>query len=130
MSEEKSCLECKQHFPRTQMIRGSKNNPYGDKEIRGYLCQSCYRKRVERRSLILLGSAIISLFFGFLSLGIAVYTYWFVKSLLAEEFFRIIETFLLVGVVFLVIAAVMVYLRHRELLKMKKKFRSTQYASS
>ena len=87
MSEEKSCLECKQLFLRTEMIRGSINNPYGDKEIRGYFCESCYRKRVERRSVLLLGFAIISSFFGFLSFGIAAYTYLYVKGLLAEEFF-------------------------------------------
>ena len=106
------------------MIKSSQSNPYGDKEVYGYLCQRCYRKRVEKRSLILIGSAIFSTLIGIFFLCLVIYTQLFVKGLIAEQFFMTIETYTQLGAIFIIFALILVYIRHRERVKMRKKLRS------
>ena len=109
------------------MIKSSKTNMYGDKEIHGYICPSCYRKRVERRSFILLSGTFISGAIGLFFFGLVIYIYLFVKVLLEEDFFVSIETFTQLGIFFIFFALIMAYIRRRELTKMRKNLRSLRY---
>ena len=124
MSDEKECLECNLHFPTPNLIRGTKSNAYGDKVRYGYLCKNCYRKRVKKRSVILLGFSVGSLILAFISFGLSIYLYLFVTHLLADQFFSTIETFNTLGLIFIIFSLSMIYIRYRELNKMREKLRS------
>ena len=124
MSDEKGCLECNLHFPTSNLIRATKSNAYGDKVKYGYICKNCYRKRVKKRSLILLGFSVGSLVLAFFSFGLSIYLYLFVTDLLAEQFFSTIETFNQLGLIFIIFSIAMFSIRYRELNKMREKLRS------
>jgi len=81
MSREKTCLECGRIFTTDQMIRGKKTNDYGDKTVLGWLCRSCFNKRVARRTRILSFGAIF-----FASLGVILYVALFWFRLIAEGY--------------------------------------------
>ncbi|MHA1978527.1 MAG: hypothetical protein ACW98F_04360 [Candidatus Hodarchaeales archaeon] len=121
--QEKACIECKRLFSTSKMIGGTKTNAYGDKVTHGYFCKTCFRKRIQGKSKILLagsiGAGIISLFF----FGLTGYMYFFVKSLMKDAFITTVETFNLLGFLFLAFAAVMYYLRYKELTKMRNQIR-------
>jgi ABC-type microcin C transport system permease subunit YejE len=122
--KEKECLECKRPFPVSSMIRGSKTNPYGDKVSIGYLCRRCYKNRVERRSKILLFFTFFSGIIGVFFFGLIGYMYLFVKSLLADQFISTVNTFLLLGFLFILFSTFLFYLRYKELSRMRKQIRS------
>ncbi len=123
MSNEKVCLECNIRFPISNLIRGTRSNAYGDKVAYGYLCKNCYRKRVKKRSLILLGCSIGLLTLALISFGLSIFVYLFVTGLLAEQFFSTIETFIQLGLIFTLFSIIMLYIRYRELNKMREKIR-------
>jgi biotin transporter BioY len=106
------------------MIRGSKTNPYGDKEIYGYFCKTCYRKRVNKRSKLLLWGSIGLSGLGVFFLGLTVYMYIFIRSLLEDQFLSSVATFSQLGIVLIFFGLVMLYVRYRELKKMKKRLRN------
>jgi predicted permease len=109
------------------MIKGTKSNPYGDKTYSGHYCRNCYKKRVQRRSKILLGFSLGLIVLTIIFLGLSFYFYLFVTGLLAEQYFSTVELFFQMGVVFFVFALVMMYIRSREIMKMKKKIRLIKY---
>lgn len=127
LAQEKACLECKQSFPIVTMIKGTKSNPYGDKTYSGHFCRSCYKKRVQRRSKILLGFSLGLTLLAIISFGVSFYFFLFVTGLLAEQYFGTLELFFQIGVIFIVFALVMIYIRSRELNKMKEKIRTIKY---
>ena len=43
---------------------------------------------------------------------------------IAEQFFMTIETYTQLGAIFIIFALILVYIRHRERVKMRKKLRS------
>ena len=123
MSNEKACLECNLHFPTSSLIRGTKSNAYGDKVMYGYLCKNCNRKGVKKRSLILLGFSVGLLTLALISFGLSIFVYLFVTDLLAEQFFSTIETFIQLGLIFTLFSIIMLYIRYRELNKIREKIR-------
>lgn len=119
MNREKSCLECNKTFPQNLMIRSTKSNPYGDKVQEGHLCRTCFRKRIESRTKILL---IAAFGFGLLSLllFLTIPLYFLVAQVLIEENVRYVtETFLSSGLIMAIIAIIMILVRKRELNKME-----------
>ena len=124
MSDEKECLECNARFSISTLIRGTKANAYGDKIKYGYICKKCYRKRVTRRSSILLGFCVGLIIFTLISFSLSIYIYLFVTDLLAEEFFNTIETLNLLGLIFATFSIIIYYIRYRELNNMREKIRS------
>ena len=120
MVQEQSCLICDRMFPSNSMVRGIKTNSYGDKIQKGFLCSSCYRKRVEKRSLILLGAAIV---FVLMSVGLLLIIplFFLVTQLYDEQNFKfIIETFLFWGVLMALFGIFMFLIRRKELKRMEK----------
>jgi len=106
------------------MIKGTKSNSYGDKTILGFICRSCYRKRVRRRSKILLGFSIGLFLMSAISFVFSIFVYLFVTDLLEEQYFSTIEIFLQLGIIFTGFALLMFYIRYRELTKMREKIRT------
>ena len=123
MTQEKTCLICKNKYQQSSMIRGSKTNPYGDKETFGYLCTTCYRKRITRRSKLLLWGSIGLVGLGLFFLGLTIYMYMFVRTLLEEQFLVSVDTYTQLGVVLIVLGLIMLYVRYRELEKMRNTLR-------
>jgi len=107
MNQEKECLECKNPFPQNLMIRSTKTNPYGDKVQEGYLCRTCFRKRVENRTKILLAAAFS---FGLFSLVLVLIIplYLLITQLYIEDNFRyIIESYFSWAGLMAIIAVIM-----------------------
>jgi ABC-type bacteriocin/lantibiotic exporter with double-glycine peptidase domain len=109
------------------MIKGTKSNPYGDKTYSGHYCRNCYKNRVKRRSKILLGFSLGLLVLSIVSFGLSFFVNLFVTDLLEEQYFSILELFFQMGVIFIVFALVMTYIRSREIKKMKEKIRLIKY---
>ena len=124
MNQERLCLECDKSFPRNKMIKGTKTNSYGDQIQEGYLCQTCFRRRVENRSRIFL---LATAGFGILSLllFLTIPLYLLVVQVYIEENVKYItETFLSSGVIMAIIAIIMFLVRKRELKKMESELLS------
>ena len=123
MGQERSCLECNRVFPQNSMIRGTKTNSYGDKVLKGYLCRSCFRIRVEKRSKILLLAGIC---FAILSiiLFLTIPLYLLVTQVYIEEnFTSIIGTYLSWGGLMAIFGIMMLLVRKREYKKMEKQLK-------
>lgn len=123
MGQERSCLECDRVFLQNSMFRGTKTNPYGDKVLKGYICRSCFRRRVEKRSMILLiagiGFAILSVI-----LFLAIPMYLLVTQVYIEEKVRyIIGTYISWGGLMAIFGVVMLLIRRREYRNMEKQLR-------
>ena len=127
LSQEKVCLECKLSFPILTMIKGTKSNPYGDKTYSGHFCLNCVKNRARRRSKILLGFSLGLTVLAIILFGLSLFINFYVSGLLAEQYFSTLELFLQMGIIFLVFALVMMYIRSRETKKMKAKIRLIKY---
>lgn len=105
------------------MIRGTKTNSYGDKVLKGYLCLSCFRKRVEKRSMILL-IAGITFFILSVLLFLTIPLYLLVTQVYIEEkFTNILGTYLSWGGLMAIFGIIMLLVRRREFKKMEKKLK-------
>ncbi|MFX0086028.1 MAG: hypothetical protein ACFFAU_10150 [Candidatus Hodarchaeota archaeon] len=120
MDQERLCLECDRIYPQNSMIRGTKTNSYGDKVLKGYLCLSCFRKRVEKRSVILL-IAGITFFILSVLLFLTIPLYLLVTQVYIEEnFTNILGTYLSWGGLMAIFGIIMLLVRRREFKKMEK----------
>ena len=120
MVREKECLVCKQFFAITFMVRGQQTNSYGDKTVDGWLCSSCYLKRVEKRTKILLGGIIV-----FLLIGVLIYFTMIIFALTSvgyteADYGMIIEIYFIFGGLMLLFGLLLFFIRKRELNKAEK----------
>ncbi|MHA1974064.1 MAG: hypothetical protein ACTSW1_13785 [Candidatus Hodarchaeales archaeon] len=114
MPREKVCLECGHTFTTDLMVRGRKTNDYGDKSVSGWLCRSCFKKRIAKRTRILSFGAIL-----FVSLGVILFIALFWFRLTAEGYSEfdltgITEIYIIWGSIMLLIGLTFYILRNKE----------------
>lgn len=118
MTRERLCLECGESFSSNNMVRGTKTNEYGDKEISGFLCKACHKQRIKKRSKILLYGALSLNLIGIL-LFLTIPFYYFTAEIILEvEFQQIIESFTLWGILFELFGFSLLGFRYLELKQM------------